>query len=75
MKDDERRLLVAMRRVGDVAPYGRNVVAALGIHPNRAAYLFSKWADKGWYDYGVSVMAGWLEPAGEEAARAAKAQS
>jgi len=69
MKDDERRLLVAMRRVDGVPPKGREVVAALGIDPKRAAYLFGRWKGRGWFGYETSPMAGWLEARGEAIAR------
>jgi hypothetical protein len=68
MKDEERRLLLAMRRVDGVAPKGREVVAALGIDPKRAAHLFGRWKGRGWYGYGASPMAGWLEERGEAVA-------
>lgn len=62
MKDDEKNLMKAL-----VNDYGlaskspiRKIVDDLGINHKRAAYILWKWADKGWYEYGVSVMAGWL---------------
>lgn len=36
----------------------------LGIHHKRLAYILLKWADRGWYDYGVNVELGWLTPEG-----------
>ncbi len=68
MKDEERRLLLGMRRVDGVAPKGREVVAALGMDPKRAAYLFGRWKGRGWYGYEASAMAGWLEERGEAVA-------
>lgn len=32
----------------------------------RCAYYLDKWSTKGWYDYGVSLYLGWLEPLGRE---------
>ena len=66
MRNDEKHLMVWIQ--GDTQQFGRayprDVVKFLGINEKRAAYIFSKWADKGWYDYGVSLMAGWLTDEG-----------
>lgn len=35
-----------------------------GMNDKRAAYILEKWSDKGWYDYGVSLRAGWLTTEG-----------
>lgn len=60
-----------MRKIDELALYAalrpnrlsRAVVAdeadRLGIHPNRAFYLLTKWAGYRWIDYGVHVLAGW----------------
>lgn len=67
MKDDERKLLQELQRQsasGDI-PYVRCVVSGLGINWRRAAYICDKWAAKGWYDYGVNVLAGWLTEKGK----------
>jgi hypothetical protein len=34
------------------------------MHHKRAWFLLEKWARLGWYDYGVSVDTGWMEPTG-----------
>jgi hypothetical protein len=34
----------------------------LGMHPNRANDLLRKWDQKGWWNYGVTLWAGWFEP-------------
>lgn len=66
-RDDERLLLKTLqdRQVvtidGDGKPYVRDVVRELNINENRAAYICQKWADRGWYNYGVNVLAGWLQ--------------
>lgn len=39
----------------------------LGIPDSRSYYIGSKWTDKGWWDYGVSLRSGWLTPKGIEA--------
>jgi hypothetical protein len=66
MKNDEAELLQACQK--RVPPNGtempREVAASLGMHPKRAAYIFQKWTDRGWYNYGVSVGTGWMEPEG-----------
>lgn len=69
MKSDEIALLLALASVpaGQHA-YVRDLVGQLGIPEKRAAYICQKWADKGWYNYGVNVLAGWLEPRGREEA-------
>ena len=66
MKPDELRLLRELQRrsAGGQHVYVRALVDELGIHPKRGAYILDKWTGKGWYDYGVSVMAGWLTEKG-----------
>lgn len=67
MKDDEKEFLERLRKrtIEDPnPPYVRQLVSDLGMNENRAAYICQKWADKGWYDYGVSVLAGWLTDKG-----------
>jgi len=68
MKDDEKELLewLQKRTTEDPnPPYVRQLVADLGMNEKRAACILEKWAGKGWYDYGVSVMAGWLTDEGK----------
>jgi len=38
------------------------------IPAKRAWYLLAKWADKGWYEYGVTLDLGWITPEGNAAA-------
>lgn len=40
------------------------------MHPKRLAYICCKWSDKGWYDYGVNCLRGWLTPNGVSALNA-----
>lgn len=75
MKPDEQALLLALAEASDPEELPGDVAARLHIHPNRAAYIFAKWTRKGWYDYGVNVLLGWLEPAGFKAAESLKAES
>ena len=61
MKPDEQLLLKELQersKLGQV--YVRDLVHELGIPEKRTAYIFEKWTGKGWYDWGVSVMARWL---------------
>ena len=62
MKDDERKFLDQLKKKSheDNFPCVREIVRELGIHEKRAAYICEKWASKGWHDYGVNVLAGWL---------------
>jgi hypothetical protein len=67
MKADEKELLerLQIRTSEDPnLPYVRQLVNDLGMNEKRAAYIFGKWSDNGYYEYGVSVMAGWLTDAG-----------
>lgn len=66
MKNDERLLLdkIQSQSDSDNFPYARDVAKDLNIPPKRAAYIYDKWTRKGWYEYGVSVMAGWLTDEG-----------
>ena len=69
MKSDEKELLEYLKantsmEDSDSFPYVREVVGNLGMAPKRAAYICEKWTNKGWYDYGVNVLAGWLTPGG-----------
>ena len=61
MKTDEAWFLAECRPAGSEWP--RDLINEPGfpIHVKRAWYLLSKWADKGWYDYGVSLDLGWME--------------
>lgn len=63
MKEDERTLMKALATEGR---HTRDVVDDLGMNHKRAAYILEKWTDKGWWDYGVSVMAGWFTERGVE---------
>jgi len=70
VKRDEFTLLreaAIMVSVGR-AVYMREFTGMLGIPEKRAVYILQKWADKGWYDHSVNVMAGWLTDKGMEQA-------
>ena len=77
MKEDERQLLAALRSEHPgpyksdgarihVVRFADHAGRDLGIHPKRVHYLLLKWADRGWWDYGVSVRSGWFTPEGWE---------
>lgn len=68
MKPDEKALLLAILHKSETE-FVRDVIARLNMNEKRACYLLYKWSDKGWYDYGVTVDMGWLEPKGIEVAR------
>ncbi len=67
MKIDEQRLLVKLAsRTTETTV--RDVISELGMNTNRGCYICQKWAERGWYDYGVSVDLGWLTDAGRRMA-------
>lgn len=65
MKPDESTFFLSLRRLEGELPAIAALIKAQGINPKRAVYLLDKWEEKGWYEYGVSVMHGWLTPEGE----------
>ena len=71
MKDDEKELLETLQRrtvEDENMPRVRQVIIDIEMNEKRAAYILSIWTDKGWYDYDVSVMAGWLTDSGAKIA-------
>lgn len=69
MKPDERLLLLELARLPRPrAEFATDVGVRLGLHVKRALYLLEKWADKRWWDCGVSLRTGWLTDAGQRAA-------
>lgn len=68
MKTDEREFLVAVYRrcpkiVNGKMTSGsrvRDVIDSLNMNHKRSWYLLVKWANRGWYDYGVNLDLGWL---------------
>lgn len=65
-KEDERLLLKTLQRLPRPY-YVREIVRNIGINENRAAYICEKWEQRGWYEYGVNVLAGWLTDEGIKA--------
>ena len=73
MKEDEKQLLLKIRKERPLPPKGENKFATeygdeLGIHPKRTEYLLGKWTDRDWWEYGVTVRTGWLTEKGCKAA-------
>lgn len=67
MKSDEKEFLKTLQRrtvEDENIPRVRQVVIDIKINEKRAAYICEKWSGKGWYDYGVNVLAGWLTESG-----------
>jgi hypothetical protein len=76
MKPDEHQFLLAL---DEASAGGRHVYVytfaqGLGLHLKRAVSLCEKWMEKGWYDYGTSILGGWLTPLGHLAARRLREQ-
>ena len=42
----------------------RDIINEVPINYKRCWYLLGKWADKGWYEYGVTLDLGWLTSEG-----------
>lgn len=68
MKLDERDFLIKLYIRGKKP---REVINEedFRLHHKRAWHLLSKWTDKGWYEYGVSLDLGWLTPEGKAEAQ------
>lgn len=47
--------------------YARQIAKDLGMNEKRAWYLCDKWDRKGWWEYGVNALAGWLTEDGRRA--------
>jgi hypothetical protein len=65
-KSDEKALMAELRkRTADgEQPYVRDLVKDLGIPEKRAAFIVQKWESRGWYEFGVNCLAGWLTDQG-----------
>lgn len=68
MKQDESTFFISLQRLNGELPAIQALIQAQGLKPNRAIYLLNKWGEKGLYEYGVSVLHGWLTPAGAKLA-------
>jgi hypothetical protein len=62
MKADERQLLERLVARGHEAmrPSAVGLSQSLNMNYKRARYIFLKWTDRNWFDYGVSWRVGWL---------------
>ncbi len=69
MRDDERLLLEAAQRQTQKQG-GFNILELAkesGIYQQRAVYLCQKWGLRGWYDYDVNALEGWMTEEGMSA--------
>lgn len=68
MKEDERNFLKVLQTKTKTRespnqktnPDILSICEELNLNHKRAAYILYKWDKKGWYDYGVNIMFGWL---------------
>ncbi len=76
MKPDERALLTALRadraQPGRTGTFADEIGDGLGMHHKRVQYLLYKWADRNWWEYGVSARTGWFTENGWKATEAAQ---
>ncbi len=63
MKDDERAMMLWLYA------HPHESLIEYPMDEKRKAYVCLKWANKGWYDYGVTARSGWLEDKGKDVAR------
>lgn len=74
MKPDEARLLkhLAAAMPEDTTEWhgeeAYNAAAAMGIPRKRVEYFLEKWAQRFWWEYGVSIRLGWMTKEGRAAA-------
>jgi len=72
MKDDEKQFLLQVAKASKSKEHitPRHIINSEGfsMHHKRAWYLLGKWADKGWYDYGVTLDLGWMTREGYKVA-------
>lgn len=60
VKADERDLYWFLHKRFLEGQCIRDAVHDSGVNHKRVWFLLAKWADKGWYDWGVSVDTGWF---------------
>lgn len=68
MKDDEKQFLIEVYDGLKNNLYPRDVINNSNLNYKRAWYLLNKWANRNWYDYGVTLDLGWLTDKGKEIA-------
>lgn len=63
MKEDEKKFFITCYEYRKKGICIRDIVNVLNqfIHYKRCWYLLSKWADLGFYDYGVALDLGWFD--------------
>ena len=64
IKPDEKCFMVALHEAGGKNPRPLINSDDFEMHYKRAWYLLNKWAEKGWYDWGVTLDMGWLTEEG-----------
>lgn len=66
MKPDELELLrqMAVRQKRESRVSANAYAIQMGMPAKRCMYILSKWADKGLWEYGVSLRGGWLTEKG-----------
>jgi hypothetical protein len=65
-KSEEKFLLYLIHGARQQRENLRPILATLHIPNKRIEYLLYKFSDKGWYEWGVSPMVGWLTEEGIE---------
>jgi hypothetical protein len=65
-KSEEKFLLYLIDGASYNKIYLRPIFESLHIPNNRLIYLLYKFSGKGWYEWGVSPMAGWITKEGIE---------
>lgn len=67
MKEDEQIFLINLQNMtipGKKIPRVRELILEMDMNEKRAVYILDKWTSKGLYDYGVSILCGWLTAEG-----------
>ena len=68
MRNDEKEFLQMLKKRTQEdpnSPHVRQLILDMGMSEKRGSYLCEKWTNRGWYDYGVNVLAGWLTGEGQ----------
>ncbi len=67
MKDDEKELLKALQiraKQGVRLMSIRETISDLKIKEKRGIHILKKWTGRGWYNYELFIMTGWLTKEG-----------
>lgn len=65
MKEREQKLVQNLMKLTYAKPYKAGMAIEL-VTDKQIHYYLEKWAENGWWDYGVSVRSGWFTPEGVE---------